>query len=164
MAKRPNEVITESITEALLIMMHKQDFAGITITDITKKAGVGRVSFYRNFNSKEDVIGKHLSAITDDFLTRMNFDFRSDAHKFYIMGLFLHLESHKELIRTLYKAGLLFMIKDEFDRAFLRRADEKTPKYACYMAAGAYYNLFYYWVLGGFKETPEQLADIDFKI
>ncbi len=164
MAKRPNEVICESITEALLLLMKNQDFTKITITDITKKAGVGRVSFYRNFESKEDILRKYLDHITDDFIVRMNFDFRRDAHKFYIMGLFLHLESHKEFIQILNEAGLIFMIKEQFDRAFLKRADAQTPKYVCYMASGAYYNLFYYWLLGGFKETPEELAEIEFSI
>lgn len=164
MAKRPNEEITGSITEALFILMKKQDFSKITITDITTKAGVGRVSFYRNFESKEDVIKKHLDKITDRFIEQMNFDFRRDTHKFYIKGLFLHLESQKELIETLRKADLLFLIKEEFDRAFLKRADEKTPEYACYMVAGAYYNLFYYWAINGYKETPEELAEHDFSI
>jgi hypothetical protein len=80
------------------------------------------------------------------------------------MGLFIHLESQKELIEILRKADLLFLIKEEFDRAFLKRADGKTPEYACYMAAGAYYNLFYYWVLNGYKETPEELAELEFSI
>ena len=164
MAKRPNEVIRESITEALILLMKQQNFSKITITDITNKAGVGRASFYRNFESKEDILHRHLEQITDDFIARMNFDFRRDAHKFYIMGLFLHLESHKEFIQVMHNAGLIFMIKEQFDRAFLKRVDEQTPKYVCYMAAGAYYNLFYYWVLDGFKETPEELAEIEFSI
>jgi AcrR family transcriptional regulator len=164
MPKKPNEEITGSITEALLILMQKQDFHKITVTDITNKAGVGRVSFYRNFESKENVLRKHLNKITDDFIERMNFDFRRDAHKFYIMGLFLHLESQKEIIELLRKHNMLFLIKDEFDRAFLKRNDENTPIYTCYMAAGAYYNLFYYWVLNGYKEKPEELAELEFSI
>lgn len=164
MPKRLNEVITESITEALFLLMTNQAFEKITITDITTKAGVGRVSFYRNFESKEDEIKKHLDKITDDFIKRMNFDFRRDAHKFYIMGLFFHLEGQKELIKLLKSNNLLHLIKDEFDRAFLKRADKNTPAYACYMAAGAYYNLFYYWVLNDYKETPEELAQLEFSI
>ena len=164
MAKRPNAIITGSITEALLQLMGNTAFNKITVTDITKKAGVGRVSFYRNFDSKEDVLRAHLDKITDDFMEKMNFDFRRDAHTLYIAGLFLHLEIHKDFIELLHRHQLLFLIKDEFDRAFLKREDGKTPKYACYMAAGAYYNLFYYWVLNGYRETPEELSKLEFAI
>ena len=51
MAKRPNAIITGSITEALLQLMGNTAFNKITVTDITKKAGVGRVSFYSNVKS-----------------------------------------------------------------------------------------------------------------
>ena len=51
-----NAIIRESITEALLLLMQVQPFAQITITDLVQKAGVSRVSFYRNFESKEDVL------------------------------------------------------------------------------------------------------------
>lgn len=48
-----NALVIECITTALLEMMRKQSFDSITITDLTKRAGVGRVSFYRNFTSKK---------------------------------------------------------------------------------------------------------------
>ena len=51
-----NIVVKESITQALLILMENKDFEKITITDIVNKAGVVRMSFYRNYTSKEDVI------------------------------------------------------------------------------------------------------------
>ena len=49
-----NIVVKESITQALLILMESKDFEKITITDIVNRAGVVRMSFYRNYTSKED--------------------------------------------------------------------------------------------------------------
>lgn len=92
----------------------------------------------------------------------MNFDFRRDAHTLYRRSF--TNGNHKDFIELLHRYQLLFLIKDEFDRAFLKREDGKTPKYACYMAAGAYYNLFYYWVLNGYRETPEELSKLEFAI
>ena len=48
-----NQIIRESITEALLILMENLSFSDITISALTRKAGVSRVSFYRNYKSKE---------------------------------------------------------------------------------------------------------------
>ena len=55
-----NIIVKESITQALLILMESKDFQKITITEIVNKAGVARMSFYRNYDSKEDVILIHL--------------------------------------------------------------------------------------------------------
>lgn len=51
-----NQIIRESITEALLILMAFKPFTSITVMELTEKAGVGRVSFYRNYKSKEEVL------------------------------------------------------------------------------------------------------------
>lgn len=58
-----NIIVKESITQALLILMESKDFQKITITDIVNKAGVVRMSFYRNYTRKEDVLLKHLQEI-----------------------------------------------------------------------------------------------------
>ena len=60
MKKNLNFVIKESLTEALFILMRKKPFEEITITEISKLAGVSRISFYRNFDSKEDVLVKYI--------------------------------------------------------------------------------------------------------
>ena len=44
--------------------MHEKSFSDITISEIIRKARVARVSFYRNYDSKEDV----LLTLIDDIL------------------------------------------------------------------------------------------------
>lgn len=40
------------ISEALILLLEKKEFSEITIKEITKKAGVNRSTYYRNFKSK----------------------------------------------------------------------------------------------------------------
>lgn len=54
--------VKEYMKTAFLQLLSTKPFHEITITDIVKRAGVSRVSFYRNFNSIDDVI---LSIIYD---------------------------------------------------------------------------------------------------
>lgn len=54
----PNDTIKECIYTAMLLLMEQKSYDKITVTDITKKAGVSRMSFYRNFDSKDDVLFK----------------------------------------------------------------------------------------------------------
>lgn len=62
-----NQYVVEHITNALLKLMQSNDFKDISISQICEEAGVGRASFYRNFESKEDVISRHLKTLLDDW-------------------------------------------------------------------------------------------------
>ena len=57
-----NQIVQESIFTALIQLMQKE-FHNITITEITEKAGVSRMSYYRNYSSKEDILIKYLDRI-----------------------------------------------------------------------------------------------------
>jgi len=46
----------EWIYKSLMSLLKKNAFRKISIEDITKKAGVARPTFYRNFESKEDIL------------------------------------------------------------------------------------------------------------
>ena len=48
-----NLYVVEHITDALLKLMKEQSFNDISISQICDEAGVGRASFYRNFENKE---------------------------------------------------------------------------------------------------------------
>lgn len=65
-----NIAVKEYITRALLLLMQKKPYSEITISELTEKAGVCRNSFYRNFDSLEDVViqsfGKEFKTIFTD--------------------------------------------------------------------------------------------------
>ena len=54
--KEANLRVKKGITMALFSLMHQKSFSDITISEIIRTAGVARVSFYRNYDSKEDVL------------------------------------------------------------------------------------------------------------
>lgn len=66
---KPSEVSKEYLTEALLILMKSKKYSSITVKDIAEKAGVSRLTFYRNFETKEQILTKHIER---GFLEYMN--------------------------------------------------------------------------------------------
>ena len=52
----------EYIITALLQLLHKKAFSQISVTELCRKAGVSRMSFYRYFESREDVLKKFREA------------------------------------------------------------------------------------------------------
>ena len=59
-----NRMVKIKISRALIKLMDQMPFSDITVTDIVKTAGVARASYYRNFDSKEEVLIK----VTDDIM------------------------------------------------------------------------------------------------
>ena len=48
------------IFEALMLLLDEKPYNKIGISDITKKAGIARQTFYRNYKSKDDIVSEHL--------------------------------------------------------------------------------------------------------
>ncbi|UPU33974.1 TetR/AcrR family transcriptional regulator [Pediococcus acidilactici] len=59
--------------KALFELMQEQNFSEISITDIANQAKISRMAFYRNYNSKEDILNKFIqkeyATFVDDITT-----------------------------------------------------------------------------------------------
>ena len=118
--QKRNSTVSQDITNALLKLMKRQNFNEITIVDIVNEAKVGRVSFYRNFNSKEDVIKKYLDEITNNFMKESQIHNYRDNLKMFLTILFTHLKNNFDFANVLLKANIIHFVEDEFDKMFSR--------------------------------------------
>ncbi len=155
--KSSSELSKEYIADSLIILMKKKEFNKITNKDITDKAGLSHITIYRNFNSKEEIIEYWLDAITKEFLDTSKLSYQKDNTQEYFIKLFTHLEKYKTEIALIYKAGLIYLLKDVFEKYFIKGNSEYNT-YKSYFIIGGIYNVFYYWVMNDFKETPEYLS------
>jgi AcrR family transcriptional regulator len=51
------------IFEALLLLMDEKQYNKIKVSDICKKAGIARPTFYRNFNEKSDILVEYFLTV-----------------------------------------------------------------------------------------------------
>ncbi len=58
----------EEMRQALLILLETKDFHRITIQEITDQAGLSRRTYYRNYQSKIDIVSEILMFIWQDYL------------------------------------------------------------------------------------------------
>ncbi len=63
--------VRQLIREAFIRLMERKSYMDITVSDIVREAGVARVSFYRNFNSINDIIDDIADEIADELLHEM---------------------------------------------------------------------------------------------
>lgn len=146
------------ITEAFLFLLKKKEYKDISITEICNKAGVTRMSFYRNFESKEDILLKKVRYVTDSFLKESGISYKSDTISSYFIKLFTHMKQQIELCNAINKAGLIHIIKDEFDRVFLNTYRQEYDEYKSVFIAGGIYNVFLFWLTDNCRDSPENLA------
>lgn len=151
--------VSEYITEALLMLMEKKAYRDISITEICTKAGVTRMSFYRNFESKEEILKRWITNITDRFLTVSGINYKNDSSKEYFLKLFTHMEQYKSICNALYQADLIYLVKEQFDRVVLAFHKDDYDDYKSYFLSGGTYNVFLLWLINGAKESPEELAE-----
>jgi len=155
-----SELSKQYIAESLLFLMKKKDYSKITIKNITDKAGLSQMAYYRNFKSKDEIIKYYLDMITNEFIKKTNIVYTPQNFKNYLIVLFTHLEEQKEIGIILLKANLLYYIKDEFDKIFRNKSTSIKEKYNYYFISGGLYNVYYYWLTNNCKETPKEVANM----
>lgn len=57
----------DQIIDATLTLLQSQSYDQLAVTEITRKAGVSRMAFYRHFSTKEAVIQAIVMQLTQDF-------------------------------------------------------------------------------------------------
>jgi AcrR family transcriptional regulator len=160
MEKKKEGRVADYILEALLILIRKKEWQDISVTEICDKAGVTRMSFYRSYESKEDVLQKWIVKVTDRFMAESGIDFLRDSREEYLLKLFRHVTEYKERLQVIYRAGLIHFVQEEFDRVMLAHYKGKYSDYQTSFLSGGIYNVFLLWLRQGCRETPEEMAKI----
>lgn len=71
MGNRQSERSKKWMEEALFQLMREKRFQEITVTDITERAGISRLTFYRNFETKESVLYHYFGRLFEEYLTEL---------------------------------------------------------------------------------------------
>lgn len=159
------------IINALLKLMEEKPYHKISIKEITDTAELARKTFYRNFQSKEEVLYVYitelmkeaekkfeaLESLTPYSMSKAYFEFWHGhvhflrlVHKNSLFIIILkHLEEYAPTIFEKFKADLM---KDFDDVTFL--------KYYYEFHSAGIWHMLEKWIDSGIKETPEQLAQI----
>lgn len=157
-----NKLAKECIVTALIELMKVRDYHSITIIDLTKKAGVSRMAYYRNYTSKEDIINKFADEVGASIHEKL-ISMLPNADVFdYYFELFAQLGSYSDLMLTAYAAGLGELIHSQITKnmalTFPPEGDTYEDKYRHVYLAGAFYNIFIEWLQSGQKESVADMA------
>lgn len=160
----------EWIYEALIKIMENKMFNDITIGEITKKAGVARLTFYRNYNSKEDIILRKTRKIYNDLMVELEtISLHENAIYNSIHKIIFVFNKYEHLFELLLKNGLDYLIMQSFESEISNILKKifrvnTSEKYRVKFYEGALFAIAVEWVKNSRKESVNEMTNIIFDL
>lgn len=155
-----NAYVIEHITNAMLDLLLKKPINDISISELVDKAQVGRASFYRNFNSKEEILKSYLENIFFEWTSKWQKN-TNDPLSEQLRRMILHFEKNRSFYELLNNRGLIYLLKDTIIGTMgLNPESEKSEAYMKAFAAYALYGWIETWFQRGMKESADEIAEL----
>jgi len=162
-----NLIVRESIFFALMQLMEKKKFNDITITEITNRAGVSRMSYYRNYVEKKEIILSYMDELFETYWENIHSKPQDDFQSACLY--FNYFRENKKLLFHILESGLTQFIlekhnlylqtifKDLYNQVTLESTKEK---YVIDFLSGGLFKTLISWAEGGMQESNEYMAKI----
>ena len=164
-----NLFVRDCICTAIFQLMEKKKYEDITVSEIIAKAGVSRMGFYRNYESKESVIEDFIlrafNRTVDEIESKRPLNLQTYN---VIVTVLENFKKYSDYINILLSQNLDYLTYTCYQKAFNRiyRQKKVTPlRY--YYASILMANMFALevgWVKSGLKDSPDELARMYSKI
>lgn len=153
-----NTYVKEQITNSLLDLLKTKELKAISISDLTSTAQVSRVSFYRNYDEKEDILKEYLYKLIDNWYAEYEKS-GSTSEDEMLGSLFGHFSKNKDFYLLLSQRNLFYLLKEVLKELFGPKPE--YPNLGAYVAAYFSYGLFGWieeWFARGMQETSEEMT------
>ena len=165
-SRKTSAFLRSCIFEALMLLLDQKKYEDITISELAEKAGVSRMTYYRTYENKEDVVVQFLKSQTDILLEQYEKDM-NDRFKWY-EDIFKLILDHQEVIYKILKTPQLCAVALEhfngFAKVILPRIHEQaghdTSMDLIVYETGGFLFLMSNWVLKGCEKTPKEMAEL----
>ena len=146
-----------------MVLMDEIPYDQISISDICKKAGISRMTFYHYFYTKTDAVNDYIYEIFEAYGNIVNVPF--SIHNLFEYGHILQairfFDQYAAFVLTLCKAGQFCLVSEAVNTYFTERVMPlyTGSVYDLFFYSGAMLNIFIQWEENGKKESPEELAE-----
>lgn len=175
MQKRKTES-KQYIKKALTLLLQDKPFEQISISDITRKAGINRGTFYLHYKDKYDMLKQFKEELLTNLYTILRNNHHDTDRYTILVNTFAYLQSDFEFIQAFSMISSMNFsktIKDFVLDIILEFPQSKTVisehygvpyPYAIEVYLASIESLISLWVSTGGKETPQEMTTIISKV
>lgn len=161
--KVANQQVKDRLLGALLQLAGEKDLSQVKVTELVERSGVARASFYRNFDSVEDIVDygiQRMARLYHEGMPPSSGGVRSRDEMVY---RFRFYRDHAAIVLAFHRAHVSASLLDIVTDCEIEMGGDmpanSIARYELYYFAGAFYNMLICWLEGGMRETPEAMAD-----
>ncbi|MBC2582384.1 TetR/AcrR family transcriptional regulator [Clostridium sp. DJ247] len=157
----------EWIIASLLELLSEKPYNQITITEIASRAQLARRTFYRNFDSKEDILNLYIQKLCSEYIESLR---EEKTLKVYNIAkvYFTFWNKHLNFLIVMEKNDLLYMILQKYNQYLPmihqklkgQDQDNNVLEYILAFSAGGFWNMLIKWIHKGAKQTPDEMASL----
>ncbi len=156
------------LMDGLIKLMETYDFSMITVTQICQEAGLSRRTFYRLYNTREDVLDEYMSTLAEDFI-HMVADVSPHHYTEVAAVYFEFWKQHGNFLNLLKKNKMLeiiYRLSGEIAPVIFQKVkpdmklDDLTLSYSLSYSLGGLNGMLIRWVEEGMRLSSEQIKSI----
>lgn len=159
--KEKENLTKEYIYTAFLQLLDKNHYDDVSVCEICTKAGVSRMSFYRNFESKEDLTFKGIKHIISG-LEKQFKELETINNYTIIQEFFNTAKKYKNALISLQNSQIEKALKDIVTKELSENNNidyfNKTSKYIPLIYFSSVTSVLFQWLKNGAQESPEDMS------
>ncbi len=157
----PESYSRSYLVQALFRLMEEHEYGEISVSDICRKAGVGRATFYRYFKRKKDVLVYYFDRNAEEFrLSQRYYPRCREDYILLVSDILKRFKANMTPLRLIRRAHLEYLYLDYLNGTFLAMFAEEFPdkhRYLPYLYAGMLFNFSMAWLDDG---CPGEIAEM----
>lgn len=141
-------------------MLESKNINDISISELTSTAEIGRVSFYRNYQSKEDVLQQEADRLLAEW-GNLFVSLPSDEYNSFFLSLFDFFQNNKDFFTALYQADLSYIIINTI--VATAEISPQTSNLQAYLKSFWAYGVYGWiieWLKRGMQESSQELLSL----
>ncbi|USS93447.1 TetR/AcrR family transcriptional regulator [Fructilactobacillus ixorae] len=162
--EKKREQTRQQIISGLLELMLEKPYAEITVKELCKQAKVSRMTFYRNFHTKEEVIEGQFAMVYATFIQRLvaqkRFAFYDVATTFFTL-----IKENQLMMEALVQNNLTNLLLDaltNYVKTLIEQqiliTREQSSHFLVAMISGGLTEVIVVWTKNGMQEPVEELV------
>ncbi|MBQ8508562.1 MAG: TetR/AcrR family transcriptional regulator [Clostridia bacterium] len=152
----------ECMETALLLLLKQKPLHEISVTELTRKAGVSRNAYYRHFDSIDSILRSLARRIAGSMVEAALKRSSDHGWEGYWQVLFEEITPYAEVFMLLHKSGCASAILDGINAACesILEGDDLHERLRQRFWNGAMFNILTEWIREGMEISPAEMAQI----